>query len=186
MKFATNVSKTKVPTEAQVLAKIAGGAFTGGGSVGQGTSCRLDHAGDRADHVPCDLGRPAPHTLIMRESGGNPNAINLTDSNAKAGHPSQGLMQTIPSTFNAYKLPGLGGITNPIANIVAGIRYILSRYGSIFHVQQANANARPKGYAAGGLVGHTAMANGGIIGEPSSASASPGGPTRSASAALRR
>src|SRR5262249_8990935 len=32
-------------------------------------------------------------TLIERESGGNPNAINLSDSNAAAGMPSQGLMQ---------------------------------------------------------------------------------------------
>ncbi|MGJ3559634.1 transglycosylase SLT domain-containing protein [Streptomyces sp. INA 01156] len=39
---------------------------------------------------------------IRVESGGNPNAINLWDSNAKAGYPSQGLMQTIPQTFAAY------------------------------------------------------------------------------------
>jgi phage-related protein len=91
--------------------------------------------------------------LIQRESGGNPNAINLTDANALAGHPSQGLMQTIPSTFAAYAIPGLGGITNPIANIVAGIRYIEARYGTIFNVQQANPNLPPMGYANGGVIG---------------------------------
>jgi phage-related protein len=92
--------------------------------------------------------------LIGRESGGNPNAINLTDSNAAAGHPSQGLMQTIPSTFEAYRDPRLPDvITNPIANIVAGINYILSRYGSIFNVQQANPSLPPKGYANGGVIG---------------------------------
>lgn len=91
--------------------------------------------------------------LIGRESGGNPNAINRTDSNAAAGHPSQGLMQTIPSTFNAYHQPGTSwNITDPVANIAAGINYIKARYGSIFNVQQANPNLPPKGYDAGGLL----------------------------------
>jgi len=76
---------------------------------------------------------PALQQLIQFESGGDPNNINLTDSNAKAGHPSQGLMQTIPSTFAQFAKAGLGGITNPIANIVAGIGYIKSRYGTIFN-----------------------------------------------------
>lgn len=91
-------------------------------------------------------------TLIMRESGGNPNAINLWDSNAKAGHPSQGLMQTIPGTFMAYHQPGTSfSITDPIANIAAGINYIKARYGTIFNVQQANAALPPKGYDLGGI-----------------------------------
>lgn len=91
--------------------------------------------------------------LIGRESGGNPNAINLWDSNAAAGHPSQGLMQTIPSTFQAYHQAGTSwNILDPVANIAAGINYIRSRYGSIFNVQQANPNASPRGYDAGGLL----------------------------------
>lgn len=92
-------------------------------------------------------------TLIMRESGGNPNAINLTDSNARAGHPSQGLMQTIPGTFNAYRDPRLpDNITDPVANIVAGINYIRARYGDISNVQQANPNLPPRGYDSGGIL----------------------------------
>jgi soluble lytic murein transglycosylase-like protein len=69
--------------------------------------------------------------IIMRESRGNPHAINRTDSNAMAGRPSQGLMQVIPSTFRAYVLPELAGrpITDPVANITAGIRYMLANYG---------------------------------------------------------
>jgi hypothetical protein len=91
--------------------------------------------------------------LIGRESGGNPNAINLWDSNAKAGHPSQGLMQTIPGTFQAYHQAGTSwNILDPVANIAAGINYIRSRYGSIFNVQQANPNAAPRGYDSGGLL----------------------------------
>jgi uncharacterized protein YukE len=73
-------------------------------------------------------------TIIQHESSGNPNAINLWDSNAQAGHPSKGLMQTIDSTFQANALPGHGDIYNPVDNIIAGTRYALSRYGSIENV----------------------------------------------------
>jgi SLT domain-containing protein len=73
-------------------------------------------------------------TIIQHESGGNPNAINLWDSNAQAGHPSKGLMQCIDSTFNSHSVPGHTNIYNPVDNIVAGVRYALSRYGSIQNV----------------------------------------------------
>ncbi len=73
-------------------------------------------------------------TIIQHESGGNPNAINLWDSNAQAGHPSKGLMQTIDSTFNSYKISGHDNIYNPVDNVIAGVRYALSRYGSIGNV----------------------------------------------------
>jgi hypothetical protein len=67
---------------------------------------------------------------MSTESGGNPGAINLTDSNALAGHPSQGLMQVIPGTFAAYAGPFAGlGILNPLANIYAGLNYAAHRYG---------------------------------------------------------
>ncbi|MFI5685909.1 phage tail tape measure protein [Streptomyces sp. NPDC051636] len=92
------------------------------------------------------------NTLISRESGWNASAINRTDSNAKAGHPSQGLAQTIPSTFNAYVPASLKGrgILDPVANVAAAIRYIVAVYGNITRVQQANASKPPKGYAGGG------------------------------------
>jgi hypothetical protein len=81
------------------------------------------------------LGQPTSYDggvldMIQAESGGNPAAINLTDSNAAAGHPSQGLMQTIPATFAAYAGPYIGrGITDGFANIYAGVNYALQRYG---------------------------------------------------------
>ncbi|WP_270583824.1 transglycosylase SLT domain-containing protein [Bacillus smithii] len=93
-------------------------------------------------------------TLAMHESGGNPRAINLWDSNYRAGHPSKGLMQTIDSTFNAYKLPGMNDIWNPVHNAVAAIRYMLARYGSIGNVPGIRNLARGKGYvgyATGGI-----------------------------------
>jgi soluble lytic murein transglycosylase-like protein len=69
--------------------------------------------------------------VIMKESRGNPHAVNRWDSNAMAGRPSQGLMQVIPSTFRSYVLPELAGrpITDPVANITAGIRYMIANYG---------------------------------------------------------
>jgi hypothetical protein len=97
---------------------------------------------------------------IQFESGGNPNAINLTDSNARAGHPSQGLMQTIPSTFAAYAGPYRSrGITNPLANIYAGVNYALHTYGSLAAIDPRN---RPRGYDAGGYLqpGLTTVYNG--------------------------
>jgi tape measure domain-containing protein len=93
---------------------------------------------------------PGLLTLIGRESGGNPNAINRTDSNAQRGDPSRGLMQTIGSTFSHYHMPGTSwDIYDPVANISAGIRYILSRYGDIGNVQQADPTRPPLGYATG-------------------------------------
>ncbi|MFJ2244852.1 transglycosylase SLT domain-containing protein [Streptomyces sp. NPDC087862] len=73
--------------------------------------------------------------LILRriavESGGNPRAVNNWDSNARAGHPSKGLMQTILGTFNAYAGPYQSrGQYDPLASIYAGLNYAISRYGS--------------------------------------------------------
>lgn len=82
----------------------------------------------------------------VQESGGSPHAINLWDSNAKAGHPSKGLLQTIDSTFSAYALPGHGDIWNPVDNAAAAIGYMYSRYG---HIVAANG----QGYAKGGRLG---------------------------------
>jgi LysM repeat protein len=77
--------------------------------------------------------------IIQHESGGNPNAQNNWDSNARAGHPSIGLMQTIGPTFNSYKLAGHNNIRNPVDNIIAGVRYAISRYGSISNVPGVRA-----------------------------------------------
>ena len=69
--------------------------------------------------------------IAMHESGGDPNAINLTDGNAAAGHPSIGLMQTIQPTFDSYKLSGHDDIRNPVDNIIAAYRYAVDHYGSL-------------------------------------------------------
>jgi hypothetical protein len=92
-------------------------------------------------------------TIISRESGGNPRAINNWDINAIRGDPSRGLMQTIGGTFSSYHWPGTSwDIYDPVANIAAGINYILHRYGSITNVQQANPSLPPQGYDTGGVL----------------------------------
>ncbi|MGW1884476.1 transglycosylase SLT domain-containing protein [Streptomyces sp. NPDC001970] len=75
------------------------------------------------------------HRNLMRESSGDPLAINLWDSNAKAGIPSKGLMQVIDPTFRTYHVDGTAwDIYNPISNIAAACNYAAHRYGSIDNV----------------------------------------------------
>jgi hypothetical protein len=75
---------------------------------------------------------------IMRESSGNPQAINLTDSNAMAGIPSKGLLQVIDPTFAAYHVEGTSmDIYDPVANITAACNYAAANYGSIDNVDSA-------------------------------------------------
>lgn len=86
---------------------------------------------------------------IKRESNGDPNAINNWDSNAMAGHPSIGLMQTIGPTFEAYKHAGHNNIRNGYDNLLAAINYIKHRYGTS---DAAFNRVAAYGYANGGLV----------------------------------
>ncbi|MFJ2719365.1 phage tail tape measure protein [Streptomyces sp. NPDC087437] len=128
------------------LGDLLGGLFGGGGG-GKG----VQQWAPMVSQVLAMLGAPASALgpvlrRIEIESGGNPNAINLWDSNAKAGHPSQGLMQTIPSTFAAYAGPFKSrGITDPLASIYAGVNYAMHRYGSSW----ISVMTRPGGYAKG-------------------------------------
>ncbi|MEV0332430.1 transglycosylase SLT domain-containing protein [Nocardia sp. NPDC050717] len=78
------------------------------------------------------------HRNIMRESTGNPQAINLWDSNAAMGIPSKGLLQVIDPTFAAYHVEGTPfDVWNPVSNIVAACNYAAHRYGSMDNVNSA-------------------------------------------------
>ncbi|MFD6803518.1 transglycosylase SLT domain-containing protein [Streptomyces cyaneofuscatus] len=78
------------------------------------------------------------HRNIIRESSGNPNAINNWDSNAVKGTPSKGLLQVIDPTFQAYHVPGTSTDSyDPVANITAAANYAADRYGSIDKVDSA-------------------------------------------------
>lgn len=75
---------------------------------------------------------------IMRESSGNPLAINNWDSNAVAGTPSKGLLQVIDPTFQAFHVAGTSTDSyDPVANIVAACNYAANTYGSIDNVNGA-------------------------------------------------
>ncbi|MFJ3583646.1 transglycosylase SLT domain-containing protein [Streptomyces sp. NPDC090127] len=78
------------------------------------------------------------HKNIMRESSGNPRAINNWDINAINGVPSKGLLQVIYPTFKAYHIPGTKfDQYDPVANLVAAANYAADRYGSIDNVNSA-------------------------------------------------
>lgn len=106
------------------------------------------------------LGQPSsllPHVLrrMNQESGGNPNSINNWDINAQRGDPSRGLMQTIMSTFLAYRNPAWSAnIYDPLNNIYTGLNYAEHRYPSIQYAMD-----KPGGYAAGGSASGLATIN---------------------------
>lgn len=87
---------------------------------------------------------------MQDESGGNPNAINNSDSNAAAGTPSIGLLQVIKPTFEAYRSGDLkDDQRDPAASIYAGTNYAINRYSpDLSGVWGSGAG----GYAAGGPV----------------------------------
>lgn len=86
---------------------------------------------------------------IRRESNGDPTVQNNWDSNALAGHPSIGLMQTIQPTFDAYAFAGHRNIRNGYDNLLAAINYIKHKYGTS---DAAFNRVASYGYANGGLV----------------------------------
>lgn len=81
---------------------------------------------------------------MQTESGGNPNAINDWDINAKNGTPSKGLMQVIDPTFKTWAMNGYDtNIWDPLSNMIAAIRYTVNRYGSLANGWKGH------GYASG-------------------------------------
>jgi hypothetical protein len=124
------------------LAGALGGGSVGGGAA-QWSSTVLQVLGMLGLSA---LLLPKVLRQINTESGGNPNAINLTDSNALAGHPSMGVLQTIMPTFLAYAgaFAALGPF-NGFADIYAGLNYAAHRYGP-----NLNGLGEGHGYAMGG------------------------------------
>lgn len=75
--------------------------------------------------------------MADKESSRNPDAVNLTDSNAIGapaadGHPGQssrGIWQTIPTTFAGHHVAGTSlNIYDPVASAAAAVNYIFDRY----------------------------------------------------------
>jgi hypothetical protein len=93
---------------------------------------------------------------MTTESGGNVNAVNRTDSNAKAGHPSTGIFQLIASTFDAYAGPYrntgpfMNGVSiNPMAQSYAALNYAIHAYGM---KNLSSVLGHGHGYSAGGVL----------------------------------
>jgi hypothetical protein len=88
---------------------------------------------------------------MQTESGGDPNAINLTDSNARKGDPSRGLLQTIGATFAQYHVKGTSeNIYDPLANIAAAINYAMHKYGPTLMNVKGQGMGSGHGYDTGG------------------------------------
>jgi hypothetical protein len=90
------------------------------------------------------------------ESNFDPRAINNYDSNAQKGTPSKGLMQVIDPTFQAMRarFPQLAATPNniwdPVANIAAGIAWMMYNYGANPHSLGRMAGRIGRGYDSGG------------------------------------
>lgn len=129
--IAKGVGKKAIGGLIDKVKGMFGGAFSGKYKVGAGVAQwrpvaikAMAAAGLPMSFLPLLMHR------MQVESGGNPNAINNWDINAKNGVPSQGLMQVIPPTFAAYAGPYRKlGLRNPFANIYAAIKYSMARYG---------------------------------------------------------
>lgn len=149
MKFAYDKA---VAWSSQALANAAGDqSISGVAGVGQWRNTVV-----RALQI---IGQPLGYvndilSQMQRESGGNPSVVNKWDSNWHRGTPSVGLMQVIGPTYATHKHPAYdvgpylyGVSTNPLANVLAGLRYSLARYGDLGHFRRRGF----KGYAEGGL-----------------------------------
>lgn len=134
----------------------SGDIFTGGrgsSAVGYNPSAGVEQWRSLAIKALKMEGQYTPANLnamlrqIQTESGGNPNAVNNWDINAQRGDPSRGLLQTISATFKAYARPGYDkNMVDPLSNMLASIRYAVSRYGSLL------AAYRGVGYENGGWI----------------------------------
>jgi hypothetical protein len=65
--------------------------------------------------------------MANRESADNPHAVAWEQD---GGQYAEGLLQLLPTTFQAHELPGYSNIWNPLDNAIAAIRYISTRYGN--------------------------------------------------------
>jgi SLT domain-containing protein len=86
---------------------------------------------------------PALEMLVSKESGGRANAV---DPITVMGQHAEGLWQMLPSTFAVYSRGG--SIWNPIAEGVAALHYIMTRYGSPFNIPGL-LSGHYQGYANG-------------------------------------
>jgi hypothetical protein len=105
---------------------------------------------------------------MMQESGGNPFAVNRTDSNWFAGTPSVGVMQVIGPTYRSNSPAGwrnlapmaYGVSEDVLANTYAGLHHAIYDYRGR---SLASVMMQSGGYAKGGLI--PGYASGGVAGQ---------------------
>ncbi|MFI2629747.1 transglycosylase SLT domain-containing protein [Streptomyces collinus] len=143
LKLTVKTTKTgaakKTATKSSAPAKPAGGVAQATQASAKTYADNLDGWIREALDIMAQKGIPGSYDGIyrnvMRESSGNPLAINNWDSNAAKGTPSKGLLQTIDPTFQAYHVDGTSWDPyDPVANITAACNYAADRYGSIDNV----------------------------------------------------
>lgn len=88
--------------------------------------------------VSASVWGPGMMWLIEKESAGVPTATNPI---LVEGQHATGLCQTLPSTFDAFALPGHTNIYNPVDNICAAIHYIQARYGDVNKIPNIGTSA---------------------------------------------
>jgi hypothetical protein len=156
-KIMVGIPKALVTDLAKELTGAAGTSTPGKvtGTIAQWFNQAVKLTGVGASWIP-DL-----ETIAQHESGDNPDAINESDSNAEAGDPSRGIMQTIMTTFLQYHQPGTSmNIYDPVANISAAIRYIEARYGTVANVPgivSLGSGGSYVGYDSGGWLPPSGM-----------------------------
>ncbi|WP_309097122.1 LysM peptidoglycan-binding domain-containing protein [Streptomyces sp.] len=142
LKLKVETAKAVAPkkaTQSSTPAKPAGGVTQATPAAAKTYGNNLDGWIREALDIMAQKGIPGSYDgiyrNIMRESSGNPQAINNWDSNAAKGTPSKGLLQVIDPTFAAYHVPGTPyDPYDPVANITAACNYAADRYGSIDNV----------------------------------------------------
>lgn len=118
---------------------LGGGGKGFGGSVTSWLTAALGATGTPLSWLP------GLQKLVNAESGGNPSAVNPI---TVLGQHATGLLQMLPSTFAAHAMKGFGNILNPVHNAIAAIRYIKSRYGSVYNTPLFSGGSY-KGYNGG-------------------------------------